>query len=323
MAKRLIFFAIFISGVCVPQEHFSSRKKITIISTDEKEFIPLKNELHKRLSNYEIHNFLINDRGHSSEENKKFLKDSEDLVITIGNKGLAFAQNQQREIKMLSLMALDLDKAIKEGRKEIAGIQFEIPAFNILSNYQRLLNYNIEMAYTFYRSSVDSAAIKKHQQLLKKISINLIAYDVESTGKEQRNIHRFIKDKLKSIERSKVLDNPPVVLLQLDSAFLNNSTFQKIWLPFAKRNTISFVAGTENLSRPSLNFCSFSLSPSIEEMALQASELVHNILELNTSPTKIGLEHLLSTSLYLNIQKAKALNLNLSSSLPSAMILRQ
>ncbi len=267
----------------------------------------LISELQKR---YSIKEFIIDKDLSYKDLSEKLKDDPYNLSITLGDRSLKLMKKHKKEskskIRNIALMGLDLKKQLVN-ESDMAGINFEVSALSILLSFNKIFKDSPKKLYVYYRGSKDSDKISKQKYFLKKVGLDLIAIDLEKNLEKSSNLNTKLRLELKKLNN---MINKQFVWVILDSYILNSKTFNEIWLPAAKLNRITFISGLKHLAKPQLKFCAFALSPALEEMSLQAVQMIDSLVEQNLDTKEIGVEQLVSTQHYINYAKAKELKLN-------------
>jgi hypothetical protein len=304
---------LFIINVLILSSLNIFAKNIMIMRGDTQKFENFSEVLQKELSSdYSLSEFVTDKSSTLKDLKKKIRKNKPNLVILIDNKSIVlfnkFNKSNKKKIPGVAALALNLKQVLK-GNKNVSGIAFEVPPVTTVVNYQKLTGAKIKNLLVFYRQSKYNLLIKDSKKHFAKIGIKLVAINVEKNGTEKEDVSSFLNNNLEKEVNNKKID---AIWVITDNYLINKETFNKSWIPVARKTSKSFLCGVEKFATPQFNFCAFSTSPNLEKLAEQTSEQVYSILDDNTRPIEIGVEYVISTNKALNSKKVKDLDLKIN-----------
>ena len=293
-----------------------NRQKVLFIRKDGPGFSDVFETMKKDLaSRYQIVDFVIEKTTAYGEVKSKISLEAPNLLVLMDNRSLNHVihynsemPDAARKVKGVALMALNL-KSILKNNKEFSGITYESPAYSLITQFRFLLQDPIANVLAFYRKSVFGEAIQiaTHQLATEKITLHAI--DIEQNGKSKEDVSRFLTDNMKKYVTDKYKYD--AVWVVLDSVILDAEVFRDTWIPAASASKIPFITGDESLVSADARFCTFAISPNLQDMAGQAIQQVDAILKDHVAPSDLGIEDIISVNKILNMRKAGELGLKL------------
>lgn len=293
-----------------------SDSKILFIRHAGQNFLNLFQLMKKELKNsHKIEDYVISKDTSFESFRDKINIEKPQLLVLLDNQPTQFAINYNKtsptlsgKINAVALMGLNLRFVLKDSL-EIAGISFESPAYNLVTQFRFIIEQPIRTVLVFYRASLFSEEIELTRKQLLAEGIKLEAINVEQNGLEKENIFYFLKTRLKSETGN--ASKYDMVWVMLDSGILNNALFQNVWLPAARESQLPFLTGIEDFVSNDMNFATFAVTPNIPDLANQAVQMIESILSGVVAPKDIGVENLISVDKVLNIKKAQTLGIKL------------
>jgi len=239
------------------------------------------------------------------EFHDKIRSEKPDMLLLLDNKALSFAKkfNQEKDeyaknLKAVAAMALNLRKELK-GNKNICAIEYEVPAYTLITSYRFIVKKNIKNVLVFYRGSEHSEIIKNAQAQLKKENITLRAIDAEAYGTSEKQVNFFLqRNMLREIYRKDI----DLVWVISDSIMLNNNNFASLWVSASRRNKVPFVSGIQKFSAQEMQFCAYSASPNHQDLGAQVSEMIFSLID-GEEPEALSVEYILSVRKTANMKK--------------------
>ena len=190
----------------------------------------------------------------------------------------------------------------------IAGVAYEMPLYNIVSEYSQLSSTPIHSVLTFYRGSQFTQSIADSTRQLERIGVQLKAIDVEAEGPDRESILRTIRRLAPQACRDPTID--AVVLLN-DNAILNEATLP-LWQRLAQRRGLPFLGSLDRLIGDRQPLCVYAAIPDHLQIGSQIAQLAGFILQGEASPAELGIEPLISIDHIIHLTKARELSLQLT-----------
>ena len=228
-----------------------------------------------------------------------------DLLLLLDNKAVNFAKKFNKEkddyaknLKGVAAMGLNLRKELK-GNKNICAVEYEVPAYTLITSYRYIVEQKIENVLVFYRGSEHKEIIEDAKEQLKKEKINLKAMDAEEYGTSDEDVNFFLqRNMLREIYRKDI----DLVWVISDSVMLNNDNFANLWVSAAKRNKVPFISGIKSFSLKEMQFCAYSASPNHQDLGAQIAEMLFTVID-GEEPEALGVEYILSVVKTANMDK--------------------
>ena len=237
-----------------------------------------------------------------------------DLLLLLDNKAVNFAKkfNQEKDdfaknLKGVAAMGLNLRKEL-EGNKNICAVEYEVPAYTMITGFRYMVKSDIKNVLVFYRKSEQQAVIDNATKLLSKEGITLKAMDAEEYGESDQQVNFFLQ---RNVMREMYHSDTDLVWVISDSVLLNNDNFAEVWVSAARKNKKPFIAGIKTFASPDMQFCAYSASPNHTDLGTQVTEMIFALLDGST-PEEIGVEYILSVEKNANLKKISENNLELN-----------
>ena len=161
----------------------------------------------------------------------------------------------------------------------------------------------------FYRKSQFSDLIEQAKSQLKEEKITVEAINVEQDGKDVKQVGNFMRTKAEGFLKGH--GEGDVIWCMLDSVILSKALFKDFWIPLAHKTTIPILTGVRQLVEPSMEFGVFAVTPNLEDLSSQASQMLERIVKEHQNPQKIGVEQLISVDKFLDRKRANELGLKI------------
>ena len=245
---------------------------------------------------------------------QKVRAEKPDLLLLLDNKAVNFAKkfNQEpdeyaKNLKGVAAMGLNLRKEL-EGNKNICAVEYEVPAYTLITGFKYLVKRDIKNVLVFYRKSEQQEMIDNATKLLSKEGITLNAMDTEAWGKREEDVKFFLQ---RNVMRKMYHKGIDLVWVMSDSVMLDNDNFATVWVNAARKNKMPFIAGLKSFSEPKMQFCAYSASPNHTDLGSQVAEMLFAVMDGST-PEEIGVEYILSVEKNLNMDKVKDNNIEIN-----------
>ncbi|MEN9360041.1 MAG: hypothetical protein RL095_1576 [Verrucomicrobiota bacterium] len=231
------------------------------------------------------------------------------LLLLMDNQAVSYARrfNQEpddyaRKLRSVAAMGLNLPK-ILAGNKLISAVEYEVPAYTILTQWRHLSGIKVEKALVFYRGSQHREMIHEASEQLAKEGITLRAIDCEVDGQGRDQVIATVK-KLLPLEVGK--GDAQAVWVLADSVLLCKETFSGTWVKTARGSKVAFVSGIAEFSGKKAGFCAFSASPDHKALGSQVANLALDVME-NDDEAKV--DHILAVVKTLDEARLKSLGI--------------
>ncbi|MEO5969481.1 MAG: hypothetical protein ABIQ95_06105 [Bdellovibrionia bacterium] len=312
MKNKLIFLVLI--QLVFTNLGFCAKPKILFVRSEGVQFQEVFRAMNEELAtSYEIKEQVLEKSSTFDEFKALVTKQEPQLLILMDNKPVEYAlkynaalPNPAKRVKGVALMSLNLKQLLKDS-KEISGIAFEPSAYLLVTQFRYLLEKTLKNVVVFYRKSLFQNMIREVQGQLKGEGIELIAVDVETKGNSKAAINEVLKENLKNYNS----DKTGALWVLLDSALINQISFNQVWMPAMQESRLSVITGTENLISTDMKFGVFAITPNLPDLAHQAIQQVESILKDHRAPTVFGVEEVVSINKILNTSRAKEIKLQL------------
>ena len=272
---------------------------------DFKRFFELLNE--ELGDDYKLTDHIVDRNGNAYETLKAIHDNQPKLVVLLDNIPVKRAKkliNQGHKLPpMVATMSLNLRNHLK-GVAGIAGIGYEVSAYSMVHEFNRILAKKIRRVKVLYRKSSFQHLIDDAVRQLGREKISLHAVNVEDKNKA-------IMNKRIQKELTRASDDAEALLILLDSKLITQENFVSIWINQAKRATIPFLCGIEKFARKPINLCSFAAYPDPSSLASHVADMVHSIVEDGIKTEEIGVEYIVSNQKILNQDKIHQMELKI------------
>ncbi|MCJ8330659.1 MAG: hypothetical protein HRT89_05935 [Lentisphaeria bacterium] len=306
MKKILIILALLLG---IP---LAAKDKILVCRKASSQFKDAYDSINAEVSeDYETVDYVIDKATTYAQFKAKIDKLKPALLVLMDNQAVKYAMAYNKEdydyaqkLKGVAIMALNLRKILK-GNKNICGIEYEVPAYTLVTSFRHIVDADIGSVTVFYRGSQHKEMIAVATAQLKKEGLELHAIDAEDKGADVRKVARYliknVKNKAKKAELIWVIP---------DSGMLNKLTFGPAWVKTARTVKTPFLTGIDKFASPKMNFCTYSASPNHKDLGTQAGEMILSVLE-GEEPVELGVEYILSVLKSVNVTKLEELGISL------------
>ena len=253
----------------------------------------------------ELVDHVLSEKATYKEFADKTRAEKPDLLLLLDNKAVNYAKkfNEEKDdyaknLKGVAAMGLNLRKELK-GNKNICAVEYEVPAYTIITGFRYMVKKDIKNVLVFYRKSEQQEVIDSAAKLLSKEGITLNAMDTEEYGKEDKDVKFFLQ---RNVLREMYHKGNDLVWVISDSVMLDNDNFAEVWVNAARKNKMPFIAGIKSFSTTKMQFCTYSASPNHRDLGSQVTEMIFALIDGST-PQEIGIEYILSVEKRANITK--------------------
>ena len=197
-------------------------------------------------------------------------------IVLLGNSTLNHYIQYQKENPntnfppAIATAALFVDKLIPK-LKNTSAIRYEIPAVTSIVNMRNVLKKPVKKVGILYREGLRSV-IDEYEVYCKEEGIELVRAELPNVNKK---VEKKISKSLKTLLKSDV----DAFLVLNDNALLTSAGFSKGWKPTIGSKNIPIIVGIDALSKPQLNFGSFSFVPDNSGLGMQAASLIWDLLD--------------------------------------------
>lgn len=186
-------------------------------------------------------------------------------------------------IILLASFAERLQASIKNS----AAIAYEVPAVTSLTGL-RALGVKVTRAGVIYRQGF-RAYVEAQRKLSEVEKIPFVTRELDDAPRV-----RDLKAAIVELSRAGV----DVVWLPNDNALLSRQLVTKAWLPYLERYGLPVVVGVPSLVRADANFGTYAAIPDMEALAIQAADLLFQIMDHDWSVEGHGVSLPLSVKTY-------------------------
>jgi hypothetical protein len=232
------------------------------------------------------------------------------MLVLMDNQAVSYARrfNQEpddyaRKLRSVAAMGLNLPK-ILSGNRLISAVEYEVPAYTILTQWRHVSGIKLEKALVFYRGSQHREMIKEASEQLAKEGITLRAIDCEADGKSREQVIAAVR---KLVPSEVAQGDVQAVWVLADSVILCKETFAGIWVKTARTSKIAFVSGIAEFSGQKAGFCAFSASPDHKALGSQMANLALDVME-NDDEAKV--DHILAVVKTTDAARLKSLGIS-------------
>ncbi|MCM8540173.1 MAG: hypothetical protein NE328_07840 [Lentisphaeraceae bacterium] len=259
----------------------------------------------------DIVDHILSEKATYKEFVEKTRAEKPDLLLLLDNKAVNFAKKFNKEkdeyaqnLKGVAAMGLNLRKELK-GNKNICAVEYEVPAYTIITGFKYIVKKDIKNVLVFYRKSEQQDVIDSAAELLSKEGITLNAMNTEDYGTEDKDVKFFLQ---RNVMREMYHKGNDLVWVLSDSVMLDNDNFAEVWVNAARKNKMPFIAGIKSFAAPDMQFCTYAASPNHKDLGSQVTEMIFAIIDGST-PEEIGVEYILSVEKSANLEKIKDNNI--------------
>lgn len=292
---------------------------VLIVGSDSPAMQEVKRAVARDLGSHQVENFTLKADTSYDQLKAELLRRKPRAVLLLDNRSVQLMQKLHKEkdsylsqLPASATMALNL-KHILEGETKISGIEYEAPAFSILTQFRRLVDIKLSRVLVIYRPSQFQKVFQEAQIQLAREGVQLIGLNAEAEGDDATAIARFIDKNLKEDHANDKVD---AFLVLTDNKLLNNETFGPLWVSRARNMKIPFLCGIENFVSEKLRFCTFAAYPDHNDLAHQASEQIMAMIDDGVSPAEIGVDYLVSVKMAIDASRLNSMGLKLKEPLP-------
>ena len=253
----------------------------------------------------DIVDHVLSEKATYKEFSEKTRAEKPDLLLLLDNKAVNFAKKFNKEkdeyaqnLKGVAAMGLNLRKELKDN-KNICAVEYEVPAYTIITGFKYIVKKDIKNVLVFYRKSEQQEAIDSAAKLLSKEGITLNAMNTEEYGTEDKDVKFFLQ---RNVLREMYHKGNDLVWVISDSVMLDNDNFAEVWVNAARKNKMPFIAGIKSFVATDMQFCAYAASPNHRDLGSQVTEMIFAIIDGST-PEEIGVEYILSVEKTANMAK--------------------
>jgi hypothetical protein len=226
------------------------------------------------------------------------------LLVLLDNQAVGYAKkfNQEsddyaKNLRGVAAMGLNLRKEL-EGNVNISAVEYEVPAYTLITSYRFIVTKEVKNVLVFYRGSQHAEMIKVATEQLAKEGIALKAMDAEEFGTTNKDVNFFLQRNLLRELYRKDLD---LVWVMSDSVLLNNDNFAEVWVSAARRNKIPFITGIKAFAEKDMGFCVYSASPNHKDLGVQIAQQIFALMDdEEMKADELGIEYILSVQKNIN-----------------------
>ena len=305
MKPLRVIFLLILSLAC----SVFARDKVLVFRQGSVNYQEVVNSVKEEVDGeFEIVDHILDADSSYNDFAKKVRAEKPNLLLLLDNQAVDFARKFNTEkdefaknLKSVAAMGLNLREILK-GNKNICGVEYEVPAYSLITNYRFTVDKNIKTALVFYRKSEHEMMISTAEKQLAKEGITLKAIDTESRGSGKKEVNFFLK---RNLIREIYHKNIDVVWVISDSVMMNNDNFGDVWLNAANRKKVAFISGISSFASEEMNFCVYAASPNHQDLGNQVAQLLFSVLSDGVEPAEIGVEYILSVKKSLNKKKLR------------------
>ncbi|MCH2206444.1 MAG: hypothetical protein MK132_11300 [Lentisphaerales bacterium] len=281
--------------------------KVLIFRQGSINFEEVANSVKDEISeDFEVVEHILSKDSDYQDFKGKVTKEKPSLLILLDNQAVDFAKKFNMEndeyaknLRSVAAMGLNLRKEI-EGNPNICGIEYEVPAYTMITQFRYFITNDIKNVLVFYRKSQHSEMIKVAQEQLGKEGITLKAMDTEEYGDKKQDVNFFLN---RNVLREVYKKDTDLVWVISDSILLNNDNFAEVWVSAARRLKKPFIAGIKAFSGTDMGFCVYSASPNHQDLGNQIAEQVFTLMDdEEMKADEVGVEYILSVVKNVNMK---------------------
>lgn len=228
----------------------------------------------------------------------KVRKEKPSLLVLLDNQAVDFAKkfNQEKDeyaknLRGVAAMGLNLRKEL-DGNPNICGIEYEVPAYTMITQFRYFVTNDIKNVLVFYRESQHGEMIKVATEQLAKEGISIKAMNAEEYGTTNKEVNFYLQ---RNVLREVYKKDTDLVWVLSDSVLLNSNNFAEVWVSAARRNKKPFIAGIKAFSGIDMGFCVYSAAPNHTDLGNQIAEQVFTLMDdEEMKADEVGVEYILS-----------------------------
>ena len=307
MNKKVKIF-LLLCMFCLPQLW---AEKILIVRPDLEQFEKVADKTKAELGKQVSFETLLLEKDSNYEDFEVAVRKAKpDLLLLLDNKAVNYAMQFNKEadayakgLRGVAAMALNMRNILAES-PNICGVEYEVPAYSLFTQYRNLTTKDLNKILVFYRKSPHQKLIDETRSQLKLEKIELVAINVEKETKDEtiRNVKAVVKRESKR----KDID---VIWVMPDNVIVNNSTIRS-WVRAAGKHEKPFVSTIDFLVSK-MDFCAYATAPNLKTLSLQLSDMCIAILEDGESPNELGVEYIRSVHRIVNARKFRKMRIKL------------
>ncbi|NRA63056.1 MAG: hypothetical protein HRU19_01165 [Pseudobacteriovorax sp.] len=284
-------------------------KSILVVRKASENFEEVSDSFSQEASeDFIVNDYVINDRTTYNNFEKKVRSVNPNALIVMDNQAVSytkeyFKKNPKMRIPTLATMALNLPKVL-EKNSYIAGIRYEAPGFSVINSYNFLTAQPLKRVGVFYRKSQHDELIENTKRQLKRVKIELVAYNVEKKGRGKSRINSFLRKKFKR------LSDLDAIWVLADNVILNRRAFNKHWKPLSEK--IPLICPLKKFVTSETDLCVFSAFPSHTDLGSQLAGMFFAVVDGERSIQEIGVESIIAVEKLRNAKKMKNFNIQLN-----------
>lgn len=311
---QLFYIVGISSGLSVSLPAYAGKSKVVFVRSEGEKFEEVAKSMAREMEkSYETSEIILKKDSDFEGFKSALQKQGPALLVLLENKSVDFAlkynassSSGATKLKAVALLSLNLRHILK-GVPEISGIAYEPSPFLLVTQFRYLTENPIKKVIVFFRKSLFQSNIDETAKQLKGEGIALKAIDVEQKGSSKAEILSFLEENVPKALKEAGRDE--VLWVQLDSAIINQATFNKVWSPVVGQSKVPFISSVENLVDTSMHFCTFAVTPNFPDLVNQAMQQVDGILKDHQAPSTFGVEEAVSVNKIFNKTRAKEIQL--------------
>ncbi len=237
------------------------------------------------------------------------LMDSKAISLARGMEALD--SNNILAMPKFSMMTL-LAGTITKDLHNVAGINFEIPGYTLVTHFRIISQKDFTKVGVFYRKKF-STVVEEAKKLLIKEQIMLKSVCLDCDKQEQITEADALKVMKNSFEKMVKEDKVEVFWMMADNVIINSSSVIDFWLAKVKGNKIPVIAPLENMASARIGAAIFTADPDYMQLGIQAANEITQVFEEGHSTKEIGFEATISIKSSLNTKVATEIGWDLKS----------
>lgn len=281
--------------------------KVLVFRQGSANFEEVSNSVKEEISeDFEVVEHILNKTSNYDEFKNKINKEKPSLLVLLDNQAVDFAKKFNSEndeyaknLRSVAAMGLNLREGLK-GNKNICGIEYEVPAYTMITQFRYFVTNEIKNVLVFYRGSQHAEMIKVATEQLSKEGISLKAMDAEEYGTTNKDVNFYLN---RNVLREVYKKDTDLVWVISDSVLLNNDNFAEVWVSAARKLKKPFIAGIKAFSGSDMGFCVYSASPNHKDLGNQIAEQVFTLMDdEEIKADEVGVEYILSVLKSVNMK---------------------
>jgi hypothetical protein len=197
-------------------------------------------------------------------------------------------------------------EATTMGLSNVAGINFEVPIYTLVTNFRIISQKDFSKVGIFYRKSY-SSSIEEAKKLLSKEQFSLQTVCVDCEQNEKTTVQDVLKVMKKTFDKMVKEKGSEVFLVLADNLVVNNTSLTEFWLEKVKKKKVPVIAPLDMLASLQIGLAVFTADPDLPQLGAQAANQIIEFFENGTPLESIGFEPTISIKSTLNQNVAKEL----------------